>query len=158
MSAYSGPNEHSSTSPFPIVCTHCCSRAAPSLQSPFFLEYSTGFLPPLSTKSSAAAAASLPFFRSTEEPLLSFLGSSCLSDRFAASLAARRSFHCTPTNGFCLPPSGHFFSYVLKISKMLLPLLLACVRTYLRSTSESSGSIRSSNSSISNFISSLLSR
>ena len=43
---------------YPIVYTHCFSRTAPSLQAPSFHDHSTGYPPPLSTKSSAAATAS----------------------------------------------------------------------------------------------------
>ena len=96
-----------------------------------------------------------PSFGGTDEPSPSFLRSSRLANRLATFLAARPSFLGTPTNGFCLPQSGQFSLLCWKSQKILLPLLLACVRIYLRQTSESSGSIRSSNASISTFISSL---
>ena len=113
------------------------------------------FLPRLSTKSAAAEAASSPFFRGTEEPLL-FVPSLFTSSRSVCDLSYFATlfpwhFNQRPL----LATKWSLFSFVLKISKILSPLLLACVGIYLRLTTECSTSIRSS---ISYFISSLLSR
>ena len=98
-----------SGTPLPLQFLDFPSKLSPAMQNPPFLENSAGFLPPLSTKNSAAAAAHSSFLRGTEESLPSFLRSSRLANRLATFLAARPSFLGSPTNGFCLPLRGQFY-------------------------------------------------
>ena len=70
-----GPRSTPPLRRFQFFYNHCCSRAAPSLQQPFFPVRSNACLPPLTKRSSAAAAAS--FFQGKEEPVLAFLRNSC---------------------------------------------------------------------------------
>ena len=93
---------------------------------------STDFLRPWLKTSSAAATAFSSTSWSTEGLLPLFLDTQWLATNFASFLARLPSLLGAPTNAFRLPRNGPFFSFVWKITKILLPLLVACFWTYLK--------------------------
>ena len=96
---------------------------------------STGFLPSLLTKNSAAAAASSSFFRGTEEPLPSFLRSLRLANRLATFLAARLS-PWSSNQRFLLATKWSIFSFVLKFRK-------CCCLSFLHASQKTSDKLLS---------------